>query len=120
MFDLSGDVKPAPSNSRMLLETFSNAPTNFWGSFWRLKKPRLHQTSTLNDQTSPVHRFYIAPEDWNSDSLVLAGAEAHHARDVLRLQPAGRVVVFNGRGHEITAEIAKVSRAAILLHKMHE
>ena len=67
-----------------------------------------------------MHRFYIAPEDWNPDSLVLAGAEAHHARDVLRLQPAGRVVVFNGRGHEITAEIAKVSRDEILLRKMHE
>ena len=60
-----------------------------------------------------MHRFYIAPEDWNPDSLVLAGAEAHHARDVLRLQPAGRVVVFNGRGHEITAEIAKVTRDEI-------
>src|SRR5213078_164379 len=67
-----------------------------------------------------MHRFYIAPEDWNPDSLVLAGAEAHHARDVLRLQPAGRVVVFNGRGHAITAEIAKVSRDEILLRKMHE
>jgi len=67
-----------------------------------------------------MHRFYLAPEDWNPDSLVLAGAEAHHARDVLRLQPGGRVVVFNGRGHEITAEIAKVSRDEILLRKMHE
>src|SRR3989475_1462997 len=67
-----------------------------------------------------MHRFYIAPQDWNPDSLVLKGAEAHHARDVLRLQPAGRVVVFNGRGHEITAEIAKVTRDEILLRKMHE
>ena len=67
-----------------------------------------------------MHRFYIAPEDWNPDSLVLGGAEAHHARDVLRLQPGGRVVVFNGRGHEITAEIAKVTRDEILLRKMHE
>src|SRR5882762_9736446 len=67
-----------------------------------------------------MHRFYIAPEDWNPDSLVLGGAEAHHARDVLRLQPGGRVVVFNGRGHEITAEIAKVTRGEILLRKVHE
>src|SRR5205823_14597145 len=66
-----------------------------------------------------MHRFYIAPEDWNPDSLVLAGAEAHHARDVLRLQPAGRVVVFNGRGHEITAEITKVTRDEIQLRKLH-
>jgi 16S rRNA (uracil1498-N3)-methyltransferase len=67
-----------------------------------------------------MHRFYIAPEDWNPDSLVLGGAEAHHARDVLRLQPGGRVVVFNGHGHEITAEIAKVNREEIQLRKMHE
>jgi 16S rRNA (uracil1498-N3)-methyltransferase len=67
-----------------------------------------------------MHRFYIAPENWNPDALVLGGAEAHHARDVLRLQPGGRVVVFNGRGHEITAEIAKVTRQEIQLRKMHE
>src|SRR5438034_896052 len=67
-----------------------------------------------------MHRFYIALEDWNPDSLVLRGAEAHHGRDVLRLQPGGRVVVFNGRGHEITAEIAKITRQKILLRKMHE
>src|SRR5260370_36591152 len=67
-----------------------------------------------------MHRFYIAPEDWNPDSLVLGEAEAHHARDVLRLRPGGRVVVFNGRGHEITAAIGKVSREEILLRKLHE
>jgi 16S rRNA (uracil1498-N3)-methyltransferase len=67
-----------------------------------------------------MHRFYIAPQDWNPDALILRGPEAHHARDVLRLQPGGRVVVFNGRGHEITAEITKVTREEIHLRKMHE
>ncbi len=67
-----------------------------------------------------MHRFYIAPDDWNPDALVLRGSEAHHARDVLRLQPGGRVVVFNGRGREITAEIGNVTRKEILLRKMHE
>jgi len=67
-----------------------------------------------------MHRFYIAPENWNPDSLVLGGLEAHHARDVLRLQSGGRVVVFDGRGHEITAEIATVNREEIHLRKMHE
>ena len=67
-----------------------------------------------------MHRFYIAPEDWNPDSLVLGEAEAHHARDVLRLQAGGRVVVFNGRGHEITAEIAKVTRGEVVVRKMYE
>jgi len=67
-----------------------------------------------------MHRFYIAPEDWNPDSLVLGEAEAHHARDVLRLQAGGRVVVFNGRGHEITAEIAKVTSGEVVVRKMYE
>jgi 16S rRNA (uracil1498-N3)-methyltransferase len=67
-----------------------------------------------------MHRFYIAPEDWNPDSLILKGAEAHHARDVLRLKPGGRAVVFNGRGHEITTEVGKVTGGEILLRKLHE
>ena len=67
-----------------------------------------------------MHRFYIAPEDWNPDSLVLGEAEAHHARDVLRLRAGGRVVVFNGRGHEITAEIAKVTSGEVVVRKMYE
>ena len=29
-----------------------------------------------------MHRFYITPENWNPDSLVLSDSEAHHARDV--------------------------------------
>ena len=50
-----------------------------------------------------MHRFYIAPENWNADALVLRESEVHHARDVLRIEPGERVVVFNGRGHEFTA-----------------
>jgi 16S rRNA (uracil1498-N3)-methyltransferase len=67
-----------------------------------------------------MHRFYIAPEHWNPDALVLRESEVHHARDVLRLEPGERVVVFNGHGHEITAEITKVIRSEIQLRKLHE
>jgi 16S rRNA (uracil1498-N3)-methyltransferase len=67
-----------------------------------------------------MHRFYIAPEDWNPDALVLRDGEVHHVRDVLRLQAGGRVVVFNGRGHEITAEISNITRNEIQLRKLHE
>ena len=67
-----------------------------------------------------MHRFYIAPENWNADALVLRESEVHHARDVLRLEAGERVVVFNGRGHEITAEITKVTREEIQLRKLHE
>jgi len=67
-----------------------------------------------------MHRFYVMPENWNADPPVLREAELHHARDVLRLEPGERVVVFNGRGHEITAEITKVTRKEIQMRKLHE
>jgi len=67
-----------------------------------------------------VQRFYIAPENWNRDALLLTGAEAHHARHVLRLQEGNRIAVFNGRGHEITAEIVSLERDRIELRKLDE
>jgi len=67
-----------------------------------------------------MHRFYISPENWNPDAPALTGSEAHHARDVLRMKPAEKVVLFNGRGREITAEIVDLSGAGIQLRKLHE
>ena len=67
-----------------------------------------------------MHRFYIAPSDWNPDALALTDGEAHHARDVLRLKTGARVTLFNGRGHEITAEITEVKRDRVSLRKLHE
>jgi 16S rRNA (uracil1498-N3)-methyltransferase len=67
-----------------------------------------------------VHRFYIPPNEWNPDALVLTGVEAHHARDVLRLKRGDKVVVFNGRGREITAEIVDLARSDIQLRKLNE
>jgi 16S rRNA (uracil1498-N3)-methyltransferase len=67
-----------------------------------------------------MHRFYIPPENWNPDALVLTNAEAHHARDVLRLKRGDKLVVFNGRGREITAEIVDLTKDEIRLRKLHE
>jgi 16S rRNA (uracil1498-N3)-methyltransferase len=67
-----------------------------------------------------MHRFYVAPEHWNPNLVVLRESQVHHARDVLRLEPGERVVVFNGRGHEITAKITKVTRKEIQMRKLHE
>ena len=67
-----------------------------------------------------MHRFYISPENWNPDALSLSGAEAHHARDVLRLKGGDKLVVFNGRGREITAEIVDLGKDEIRLRKLHE
>jgi 16S rRNA (uracil1498-N3)-methyltransferase len=68
-----------------------------------------------------MHRFYISPENWNPDALILSGSEAHHARDVLRMEPGNKLVVFNGQGREITAEVVDLrEKNQIRLRKLHE
>ena len=67
-----------------------------------------------------MHRFYIPPEKWDPAALVLSGTEAHHARDVLRLKPGDKAVLFNGRGREIAAEIVDVAGAEMRLRKLTE
>ena len=67
-----------------------------------------------------MHRFYIAPEDWNVDALKLSDSEAHHARDVLRMKRGDRAVLFNGRGREITAEIVDLSGDEVHLRRLQE
>src|SRR5437867_439013 len=66
-----------------------------------------------------MHRFYVSPESWNPRALALSGAEAHHARDVLRMKEGEKLVLFNGRWREITAEIVDVSDE-IRLRRLHE
>src|SRR5438270_1086661 len=66
-----------------------------------------------------MHRFYISPENWNPDALVLSGSEAHHARDVLRMKRGERAVVFNGRGREVTAEVVDLTGQEVRLRKLH-
>src|SRR6266576_792670 len=67
-----------------------------------------------------MHRFYVAPENWDRQELALRGSEAHHARNVLRMQAGDKIVLFNGKGHELTAEIADVVDHEIRLRKLHE
>jgi 16S rRNA (uracil1498-N3)-methyltransferase len=67
-----------------------------------------------------MHRFYIWPNEWNPDALRLSDTEAHHARDVLRLKIGDKVVVFNGRGFEVTAEIVSLGPRQIALRKLQE
>jgi len=67
-----------------------------------------------------MHRFYIAPNAWNTDALVLSGTESHHARNVLRLEPGDKAVLFNGRGREVTASVTSTSGRSVEFRKLHE
>jgi 16S rRNA (uracil1498-N3)-methyltransferase len=50
--------------------------------------------------------------------LLLVESEAHHCVDVLRLGVRSRVVVFNGRGSEITAEITAIEKGSVQLKEL--
>jgi 16S rRNA (uracil1498-N3)-methyltransferase len=67
-----------------------------------------------------MHRFYVSPENWDPLGLVLRGSEAHHARNVLRMEAGDKLVLFNGAGRELTAEITNVGEDEIRLRKLHE
>ncbi len=67
-----------------------------------------------------MHRFFLPPAAWTPGAVQLVDAEVHHARNVLRLQPGAKVVVFDGRGREMTAEITAISGKAMDLRKVHE
>lgn len=64
-----------------------------------------------------MHRFYIAPENFD-DALALTGSEAHHCAHVLRMQPGDELIVFDGRGREITAAVASVATSRVELRKI--
>jgi len=60
-------------------------------------------------------RFFISPEAWNLDALVLDADESHHCLHVLRCKPGDRVTVFNGAGAEASAEVDTLSPAGVTL-----
>jgi len=65
-----------------------------------------------------TRRFYISPERWSPKPLMLDDSEAHHCVDVLRLGAGSRVVVFNGRGSQITAEITAIEKGKVYLKEL--
>jgi len=62
-----------------------------------------------------MHRFYLPPEECRDLSLCLTGAEAHHARHVLRVRGGEQVVVLDGVGHEYLCEVHESERDRIRL-----
>ena len=61
-----------------------------------------------------AERFYT-PGSIPLGDFVLAGADAHHLATVRRFEPGDRVVLFNGDGHEYTAEVVAVEKKRVLL-----
>jgi 16S rRNA (uracil1498-N3)-methyltransferase len=62
-----------------------------------------------------MHRFYLPPAQGRPPLLELTGREAHHARDVLRLERGARVTVLDGAGRQFLCEIREGGRHRVIL-----
>jgi 16S rRNA (uracil1498-N3)-methyltransferase len=62
-----------------------------------------------------MRRFYVPPAESRGDVLLLRDREAHHAVDVLRLQPGEEVTVLNGAGERLLCEARRVTRKQVEL-----
>jgi 16S rRNA (uracil1498-N3)-methyltransferase len=58
-------------------------------------------------------RFHLPPESWQTG--VLAGDEARHLSQVLRIKPGETITVFDGRGNRAEAAVLSVSRDEVAL-----
>ena len=62
-----------------------------------------------------MHRFHLPPNDCRGETLTLAGAEAHHALRVLRVQDGERVTVLDGAGIILNCEVTGRTRDTLAL-----
>lgn len=71
-----------------------------------------------------MNRFYLPPEEWpdvapnespNERAATLRGGEAHHARDVLRLETGDALTIFDGVGREARAVVHALAPGAVEL-----
>jgi len=62
-----------------------------------------------------MHRFFIAGVAPHSTELCLEGPEAHHALNVLRVEPNTSVSVLDGAGSEYLCKVKDVQRNCIAL-----
>ena len=58
---------------------------------------------------------YFVETPIHGDRAALTGGDAHHLAHVMRGKPGDRVVIFDGRGAEYSAQVAQIGRAAVEL-----
>lgn len=60
-----------------------------------------------------MHRFFIDPSQIRESSAVLSGPEAHHLKNVLRLQPGDHIELMDGTGNIFLSVIESLDKEAI-------
>lgn len=61
-----------------------------------------------------MHRFFVSPDQLESDKVTITGPAVHHIRDVLRLGPGDDIIVLDNSGWEREAEIVTVGREQVI------
>ena len=59
-------------------------------------------------------RFFVAPNEWNENTMLLTGENAQHAK-VLRLKSGEQVLVCDGAGREALCSVEEVSNKETVL-----
>lgn len=60
-----------------------------------------------------MHRFYLPPGECAGPDLTLAGREAHHAVQVLRLRRGDTVQVLDGAGQDLRCAVTDLDRKLV-------
>jgi 16S rRNA (uracil1498-N3)-methyltransferase len=60
-----------------------------------------------------MRRFFIATPAPGATHAILNHAEAHHLRDILRMQCGQPIILLDGRGHRYQAQIESVGHAQV-------
>jgi len=66
-----------------------------------------------------AERFYL-PDNLTPGQFTIAGPEAHHMCQVLRLQIGDLITLFNGDGHEYPARIVTIKKSQVELSVLEQ
>lgn len=67
-----------------------------------------------------LHRIYVSPDTRGTGEVVVGGQEAHHALHVVRVRAGDPVALFDGRGREISGEVARVGKREVVVQALDE
>jgi 16S rRNA (uracil1498-N3)-methyltransferase len=61
-----------------------------------------------------MHRFFVSPDQLESDKVTITGPAVHHIRDVLRLRSGASIIVLDNSGWEREVEIVEVGQEQVV------
>lgn len=67
----------------------------------------------MQQRSARVPRFYVEGEIKSGEAVDLPPHAAHHAAGVMRLRPGDPLVLFNGRGGEYEAAVARIEHGRL-------